>query len=101
VLLLRTRRSIIEWAGRVHAFPVAVGNSVDFAQHGPEAAAAKRTGWRGFFEVLEPRHLAVAIDGIDAFEHRVIELSKAHAELPPQAFGPPWYRALWHEIVLR
>ena len=31
----------------------------------------------------------------------IIELSKAHAELPPEAFGPPWYRRLWHEIVLR
>ena len=101
MLLLRSRRSIIEWAGRVHAFPIAVGDSVDLAQHGPEAATAKRTGWRSFFAVFEPRHLALAVEGIDAFEHRVLELSKARAELPPEAFGPPWYRSLWHEIVLR
>jgi hypothetical protein len=80
---------------------VKTGESVDLAQAGPEATAAKRIGWQGFFEVLDRRHLGVAADGLDAFSHRILELSKAHAELPPDAFGPPWYRSLWHEIVLR
>jgi len=99
--LLQTRRAVIEWAGRVHAFPVKAGETVDLAVPGPAATGSQRIGWQAFFEVLERQQLGVAVDGIDALSHRIIELSKAHAELPPEAFGPPWYRRLWHEIVLR
>ncbi len=101
MLLLQTRRSVIEWAGRVHAFPVLAGQTVDLAVPGPDAVGTRRIGWQGFFEVLEGRHLGVAVEGLDSVGHRIVELSKAHAELPPAAFGPPWYRRLWHEVVLR
>ena len=101
MVLLQTRRSVIEWAGRVHAFPIKAGETVDLAVPGPDAAGTERIGWQAFFEVLEHKHLEVAVDGIDGVGHRIVELSKAHAELPPEAFGPPWYKRLWHEVALR
>jgi hypothetical protein len=101
MLLLQTRRAVIEWAGRVHAFPVRAADTVNLAVPGPDASGTERIGWQAFFEVLEGKHLGVAVEGIDAVGHRIVELAKAHAELPPEAFGRPWYRTLWHEIVLR
>ncbi len=102
MVLLQTRRAVIEWAGRAHAFPVkAAAGTVDLAVPGPDAAGTQRIGWQAFFEVLEHKHLGVAVDGIDTAGHRIIELSKAHLELPPEAFGPPWYKRLWHDVSLR
>jgi hypothetical protein len=101
MLLLRTRRAVIEWAGRVHAFPVQAGDSVDLAVPGPDAAGTRRIGWEAFFDVLEGKHLGLAVEGMDGIGHRIIDLSKAHEELPPEAFGPPWYKRLWHEVTLR
>ena len=100
MVLLQTRRSVIEWAGRVHAFPVKAAGTVDLAVPGPDATGTERIGWQAFFAVLDHGHLGVVVDGIDSAGHRIIELSKAHAELPPEAFGPPWYKRLWHEVVL-
>ena len=100
MLLLQTRRSVIEWAGRVHAFPVKSAETVDLAVPGPDAVGTERIGWQAFFEVLDHEHLGVAVDSLDSISHRILELSKAHAELPSEAFGPPWYKRLWHEIVL-
>jgi hypothetical protein len=101
MILLQTRRAVIEWAGRVHAFPVKAGETVDLAVPGPDAVGTRRIGWEAFFDGLEGRHLVVAVDGPDGFEHRILGKSKAHAELPAEAFGPPWYRRLWHEVTLR
>jgi len=101
MVVLPTRRAVIEWAGRIHAFPVKAAGGVDLAVPGPDAAGTERIGWAAFFEELDRGNLGVAVDGIDNSTHRILQLGQAHAELPPQAFGPPWYRRLWHEITLR
>jgi hypothetical protein len=67
---------------------------------GPDATGTERIGWQAFFETLDHKHLGVAVEGVDVVGHRIVELSKARAELPPEAFGPPWYKRLWHEVVL-
>jgi len=101
VLVLWGRRAAIDWAGRVHAYPVSTAEGVDFSRHGQDPAGSKRIGWKTFFGTVEARHLAIAVEGPDDFGHRILRAAEAHAELPPEAFGPPWYRRLWHELVLR
>ena len=101
MLVLRNRRAVIEWAGRAHAYPVLVSEGVDLSRHGADPAGSRRAGWEAFFDVLEGRRLTVVVESLDGFDHRILEKARARAELPAEAFGPPWYRRLWHEIALR
>lgn len=103
MIVFTKRRGVIEWAGRVHAYPVLKSDDPGFAgfsRQGSQETNLRRVGWREFFTALDQHRLVVAVESADDFAHRVLPKAKAHAEFPPASFGPPWYRVLWHEVVL-
>jgi hypothetical protein len=101
---LTHRQAVIEWAGSQHAFPVrnlAAPDQVDLAQAGEDRAGWSRVGWEAFFTPLERHHRLLVIESPDQFAHRILPATEAHAELPREAFGPPFCTRLLAELWLR
>ncbi len=94
------RRAIIEWAGQQGAFPVQkidAPDEVKLSRPGGDEAGWRRVGWEPFFRALARRRALVVVDDSGC---RILPREEALRELPPEAFGPPWWQALWHDIWL-
>jgi hypothetical protein len=104
VEVLSRRNAVIDWAGAQHAFPVqdpANPDQVELAQSGGERAGWKRVGWEKFFTPLDRNRRVLVIDSREQFAHRILPIAQARAELPRQAFGPPFWKRLLGELWLR
>jgi hypothetical protein len=98
---LTHRQAVIEWAGSQHAFPVqnlAQPDQVDLAQPGEDRGGWKRVGWEAFFTPLEASRRILVIEAADQFAHRILPEAAARAELPREAFGPPFCTRLINEL---
>jgi hypothetical protein len=101
--VLKNRRAVIEWAARQHAFPVQKlddPSQVELTKAGEAETGWRRVGWELFFTPLDRSHRVMVVTDESAFEHRILPEAQAHAELPPEAFGLPWWKALQHEVFL-
>ncbi len=97
------RRPVIEWAGAQHAYPVQKADApseVKLSRHGEDEAGWRRVGWAAFFRALDQGHALVVVESPDGFAHRILPREQARRELPPEAFGRPWWETLIHEIWL-
>ncbi len=99
--VLRNRRAVIEWAGDKHAFPVRKEDAPsDVKLVREDEPGFVRVGWREFFAPLDREERLVAVDETADFSVRVLSAEEARRTLPPEAFGPPWWQRLLHEIWL-
>jgi hypothetical protein len=101
--VLTHRRAVIEWAAGQHAYPVQkIGDpsQVELSKAGEPETGWRRVGWEQLFTPLDRGHRVIVVTADDGFEHRILPLAQAHAELPPEAFGPPWWQSLLHEVWL-
>ncbi len=101
--VLTTRRAVIEWAAGQHAYPVQKiddPTQVDLSRAGEAETGWRRVGWEQLFTALDREHRVIVVTADDAFEHRILPLAQARAELPLAAFGPPWWETLLHEVWL-
>ncbi len=96
--VLTKKGEIIRWAGVVRAFPALRGDAPLLLRPGDDETGATRVGWGTFYQALTRTHLVVVVTEPGAFEHRLIDAHKAATELPPVAFGPPFWTRVWHEV---
>ena len=101
--VLTNRRAVIEWAARQHAYPVQKlddPSQVELSKAGEAETGWRRVGWEQLFTQLDRGQRVLIATTDDGFEHRILPEAQARAELPPEAFGPPWWKALQHELFL-
>lgn len=101
--VLTNRRAIVEWAASQHAYPVQkIGepSQVELSKAGEAEAGWRRVGWEQLFTQLDRHHRVIVAGADNGFDHRILPEAQARAELPPEAFGPPWWRKLLHEVWL-
>jgi hypothetical protein len=101
--VLTNRRAVIEWAASQHAYPVQkVGepSQVELSKAGEAETGWRRVGWEQLFTPLDRGERVIVVATDDGFEHRILPKRQAQAELPPTAFGPPWWKELLHEVWL-
>jgi hypothetical protein len=101
--VLSSRRAVIEWAASQHAYPVQKiddPSQVELSKAGEAETGWRRVGWEQLFTPLDHHHRVIVVTAEDGFEHRILAEAQAHAELPPEAFGPPWWQTLLHEVWL-
>jgi hypothetical protein len=101
--VLGNRRAVIQWAASQHAYPVQKidePSKVELSRAGEAEAGWRRVGWEQLFTPLERAGRVIVVTADDGFEHRILPMAQARAELPPEAFGPPWWKALLHEVWL-
>lgn len=99
--VLGNRRAVIEWAASHHAYPVQkVGEptQVELSRAGENETGWRRVGWEQLFAPLERGERVIVVGADGGFEHRILPKAQARAELPPEAFGPPWWKRLQHEV---
>jgi hypothetical protein len=100
--VLKKRGAVIEWAGEMRAYPLARKNiptEVKLVSPGEDETGWTRVGWQEFFTPLEKRGLLVVAESETELRYRLLPAHQAHAELPRQAFGPPWWKALTHDVL--
>ncbi len=101
--VLTNRRAVIEWAASQHAYPVQKIDDpaqVELSRSGEAETGWRRVGWEQLFTPLDRGHRVIVVTADDGFEHRILTEAQARAELPPEAFGPPWWEKLQHEVRL-
>lgn len=100
--VLTNRRAVIEWAARQHAYPVQKlddPSQVELSKAGEAETGWRRVGWEQLFTQLDRGQRVLIATTDDGFEHRILPEAQARAELPPEAFGPPWWKALQHAFL--
>jgi hypothetical protein len=101
--VLTNRRAVIEWAAGQHAYPVQKiddPSQVELSKVGEAEAGWRRVGWEQLFAPLDQLRRVIVVTADDGFEHRILPLAQAHAELPASAFGHRWWQTLLHEVWL-
>jgi hypothetical protein len=101
--VLTNRRAVIEWAASQHAYPVQKiddPSQVELSKAGEVETGWRRVGWEQLFTPLDREHRVIVVTADSGFEHRILTEAQAHAELPAEAFGPPWWKTLLHEVWL-
>jgi hypothetical protein len=101
--VLKKRRPVIEWAGELHAYPLARAGApqeVKLTTPGADEPGWSRVGWKDFFTPIERRNLRVVVDSETELRYRLLPLHLALTTLPREAFGPPWWKALAHEVFI-
>jgi hypothetical protein len=56
-------------------------------------------GWRQFFTPIEKQGLLVIAESETELRYKLMAAHEAHATLPPEAFGPPWWKALARDVL--
>jgi hypothetical protein len=100
--VLKKRGSVIEWAGELRAYPLAqreAPGEVKLVVPGGDESGWARVGWREFFAPLEKRRMLVVAESDAELRYRLVPSAEAHAVLPAEAFGPPWWKALARDVL--
>jgi hypothetical protein len=99
--VLSQRRPVIEWAGELHAYPLARQTQppqVKLSTPGGDESGWTRVGWREFFTPIERQGHVIVADSETELSYRILPRHLAHATLPREAFGPPWWKRLAREV---
>lgn len=100
--VLKKRGAVIEWAGELRAYPLArrdTPTEVKLVSPGDDETGWTRVGWRDFFAPLEKHRVWVVAESETELRYRLLSAHQAHAELPPEAFGPPWWKVLARDVL--
>jgi hypothetical protein len=99
--VLKKRGAVIAWAGELRAYPLVrkdAPTEVKLVAPGEDESGFLRVGWREFFTPIEKQKILVVAESESELRYRLVSASEAHT-LPREAFGPPWWKALAHNVL--
>jgi hypothetical protein len=102
VRVLKKRGAAIAWAGELRAYPLArtgAPSEVRLVTPGSDESGWSRVGWRQFFTPIEKQGLLLIAESETELRYKLIAAHEAHTTLPPEAFGPPWWKTLARDVL--